>query len=382
MLAGTMTAMRPSHPTSRRTGDAVPTLSAGLVCLAIAALAPRALAQTPQGAASVVVVAAAAGEEAEARERRFIDEVRLAFDEIEIRVTPAPGKGFATQALGEQILWVRSILERDGSLAALWINGVSREIVLLHIVVLKTERIVIRMVQIDAREGFETDLAMSARESLGEAFLLSKRPDVSPPPLAAIVDEVRARAAAPTADAAAQVQPAPSPWHVWSGPVAEIAIAGGKGPPLLLGGAVGLDRRVARGFGLRLGFGALSRPLGAGDRGVEIRGLALVPTLAALYFEEIGRVSLGPVVDVQAVYANAAVGADGLRPTVSETWRFRAGVNVEVRVRLGRHAELSAAAGLVVAPTNDEYRGAVTGAVLYATPRLAGRASLGVVLRP
>jgi len=374
MLTGTMLAMPPPHPTA---------LLAGLLCLAATAFAPRAFAQAPQGAASVIVVAAAAGEAATARERRFIDEVRLAFDEIEVRVVQSPSQGFAAQALGEQILWVRSLLEEEGSLAALWITGVSTEIVLLHIVVLKTERIIIRMVQVDTREGFETDLAMSARESLGEAFLLSKAPDVSEPPLAAIVDEVRARATTrPVGDAAPVPVPRPSPWDVWAGPAVEIAIAGGEGPPLLLGGAVGIDWLVASGFGLRLGLSAMSRPLGAADQEVEIRGLALVPAAAAFYLVRVGRASLGPVVDVQAAYASAAVDAGGARPTVTETWRFRIGVGAELRARLGSNVALFAAAGLAVSPTTDEYRGAVTGDVLYSTPRLAGRFALGLVLVP
>jgi len=246
---------------------------------------------------------------------------------------------------------------------------------------MKTERIIIRLVQVDAREGFETDLAMSARESLGEAFLLSKRPEASRPPLAAIVDEVRSRVEDPPAESGPS-SPRRAPWDVWAGPAAEVAIAGGEGPPLLLGGALGLDWLSEVGFGLRVGVGALSRPLGAADRDLEIRGLALVPSAAAFYFAKVGRASLGPVVDVQAVYATAAIDAGGARPTVTETWRLRLGAGAEVRFRLGSHAALLVGAGLAVATAVDEYRGASSGAVLYATPRLGGRFVLGIVLSP
>lgn len=114
------------------------TLKIALACFAIIAatsLEAQAVQTPAEGKVEVFVIKVAFDKATKEQERRFIDELRLALDTIEVEVIEAPTSQFRNDTLGNQILWVKSALESRKALAGIWLSPASFDLLLLHMVI-------------------------------------------------------------------------------------------------------------------------------------------------------------------------------------------------------------------------------------------------------
>jgi len=310
--------------------------------------------------------------QSDATEQRYVAELRLALEGVEVRTVVVPGTAdFSGRPLSEQIEIVRGALESDRGLAATWLTSVSGELVLVHMVVLTSGRVLVRMIEGNpTRPGFATDLAMASRELLGTAYLFTP-----PPPEAAVtrvVETVR--------ETAAPARMGSRDWSLMMRARAGGGVAGFAGPSILIGGELGVERHLVKGLGARLFVDARGGPLDSGSPMPPVQAVFVSPGLGATYLWRFGPLRLGPAIDLRATWTTLQVQST---PTATQTfslWSFRADVGPELRVTLGDRVELLASVALGVSPLRKTLTLESTGETLLATPFLAWDASLGVVV--
>jgi hypothetical protein len=317
-----------------------------------------------------------------ARERRFVEELGMVLDGVSIRVERPADTEFADHALGDQIAHVRLLISKHDAVAATWLTEAAPDLLLLHLVVVSTGRALVRLVETRAQPGFEADLALAARELLGTAFLFDRPPQPATDPVGRVVESVREQAAPAPADAAPQPpQPLDRPrWALAAQFRLEGGIAGAAGPTLLPGGALVLERRLVAGLTGRLTIGVAGGPLGPRASDEEIRELALHPGLGISYLFDLGRASLGPVLEVETVLSKVTTKIEGGTRETFRSWRIRGGASLELRVTLAERVALMVAAGLAATPLQDVYRREITDKIMLASPYLSWTGRLGLVV--
>jgi hypothetical protein len=352
-------------------------LLAALAILFTLLLSSAAAAEAPAAppARALIVLSTATTPASHAIENQYVAELRLALEGVEVRGVAPGTPGFEARPLSEQIELVRALLERDRGLAATWLNPVSSELVLVHMVVLTSGRVLVRMIEGNpTRPGFATDLAMASRELLGTAYLFTPPPPEAP--LVQVVETVR--------DLAASDGPARSAIRDWSLVVRARAgggLAGFDGPSILVGGELGVERRVIEGLSARLFVDARGGPLDSGSPLHPVQTVFVSPGLGASYLWGFGPLRLGPALDLRATWTTLQVQST---PTATQTfslWSFRADVGPELRVALGDRVELLASGALAVTPLRKLLTLESTGETLIATPFLGWDSSLGVAVQ-
>jgi hypothetical protein len=330
----------------------------------------------------------AADPEAAVREDRFVDELSMVLDGVSIQVERPADPEFAEHALGDQIAHVRTLIDKHGAVAATWLTEASPDMLLLHLVVVSTGRALVRLVETRPRPGFETDLALAARELLGTAFLFDRAPGPAQgDPIATVVESVRQEAAPPAPAPVVQVGPTqpeshpPEPsWAV----AAELRFEGGivdaRGPRLYPGGALALDRRMFEGLHGRLSAMAYGGPLGSRRDDEEILEWAIQPGMALGYLFDLGWSSLGPWVEAQALLSNVTTQVDGGERQEFRSWRIRLGVILDLRIEVSGRVDLLMAAGLIATPQRDVYRRELSDKVMLASSYLSWEGRMGIVI--
>jgi hypothetical protein len=357
---------------SRACSAAVRRAWRALAALAVLLVTRGALAQSvPVADRALLVLSTATRDDTLTVEAQYTSELRLALDGVAVRTLDAGAPGFARLSLAEQINLVRPQLERGHGFAATWLSAVSPELVLVHMVVLSSGRVLVRMIEGNPRRpGFATDLAMASRELLGTAFLFSTPPPDAP--VAQVVATVRDQAAP-------AVRSAGRDWSLTLRVRAGGGLAGFTGPAVLAGGELGVERRVLAGLSARLFFDARGGPFDAGDPLHPVRTVFVSPGLGASYLWRFGPLRFGPTLDLRATWTNLHVQATPVTTETFSLWSFRADPGVELRVALGSRVELLASGAAGLAPLRKVLTLASSEATLIATPFVAWEASLGVV---
>jgi hypothetical protein len=278
------------------------------------------------------------------------------------------------------------MFDEHGAVAATWLTEASPDILLLHLVVVSTGRALVRLVETKPRPGFETDLALAARELLGTAFLFDRAPGpAGGDPIATVVESVRERAAPappPRAAAPAQpIQPPPEPsWAIAAELRFEGGIAGASGPRLYPGGALALDRRMVGGLHGRLSAAAYGGPLGSRRDDEEILEWAVQPGLALGYRFDLGAATLGPWLEVQALLSSVKTQVEGGDRQEFRSWRLRGAAVLDLRIEVSARIDLLLAAGLIATPQRDVYRREPSDKVMLASAYLSWEGRIGLVV--
>jgi len=317
------------------------------------------------------------------REERFVKELGIVLDGVTIRMERPANPEFGTLALGEQIEHVRSLIAKHGAVAATWLTEVSPDLLLQHLVVISTGRALVRLIEIRAKTGFEADLALAARELLGTAFLFDQPPGPATDPVGRVVESVREQAAPPptvVAPPPSDLSP-PGNWMIGAELRLEGGVVGHAGPSLLLGGALMLERRMVAGLCGRLSIGVSGGPFGARADDEEIQELVFQTGLGLGYLFDLGRVSLGPVLEAQTANTKVTTKIEGGSEQVFRSWRVRAGAFLDMRVHLSSRADLLLDAGITGTPMQDVYFTEISRETMFASPHLSWEGRLGLVVQ-
>jgi len=330
----------------------------------------------------LLMLQTAAGPEAAAREERFVEELEMVLDGVSIQVERPSDPAFAANALADQITHVRAMIEKHGAVAATWLTEASPDLLLLHLVVVSTGRALVRLVETRPRPGFETDLALAARELLGTAFLFDRAPGpVGGDPIAAVVESVRERAAPANLP---PPPPAPEPDLPGWGLAAEIrfeaGIAGAAGPRLYPGGALALERRMFEGLYGRLSAAAYGGPVGSRRSDEEILEWAVQPGMALGYRWDVGAGTIGPWLEAQALLSNVTTRVDGGERQEFRSWRIRAAAVLDARIHVSDRVDLLLAAAVSGTPQRDVYRRELSEKVMLASAYLGLEGRVGIVV--
>ena len=323
---------------------------------------------------ALLVLLVATDSAGKAREQRFMAELELALEGVRL-VGVDPGMSeFASTPLAAQIVSVRELLDRHRGVAATWLNSVSADLILLHMVVLSSGRALVRLVEGNPqRTGFAVDLAMAARELLGTAFLFNSV-QAAQKPLARVVEAVREKAA----PEGSHVRH--SPWSVVGRADVSGGLAGFKGPSLQIGGALAVERRLFANFRGRMLLQAQGGPLDGSSR-LEIRSLAVAPGVGASYMWKFGSILLGPALDLWATWTNRWVQATPSSTQGFALWSFRADIGPELRVPIGKEVSLLGGASIGATPLRQTLTLQSTDKTVYASPFLSWQAVIGFVLQ-
>jgi len=324
---------------------------------------------------------------AAARENRFVEELGMVLDGVAVQVERPVDPQFAEHALGDQIARVRLLIDKHHAVAATWLTEAAPDMLLLHLVVVSTGRALVRLVETRPRPGFETDLALAARELLGTAFLFDRAPGpAGGDPIATVVESVRELAAPAPPPPAPVEQPhptAPPPDSGWA-VAAELRFEGGlvgaQGPRLYPGGALALDRRMFEGLHGRLSAMAYGGPLGTRRDEEEILEWAVQPGMALGYLFDLGATTLGPWIEVQALLSNVTTQIDGGDRQEFRSWRLRGAAVLDLRIKISGRVDLLLAAGLIATPQRDVYRREWSEKVLLSSAYLSGEGRMGFVV--
>ena len=386
----------------RREIGTIRTLLAFAACVAVAAVAfcgeaapvaqgdvtePAPPPPGPTGVPVLLMLKTATSPKAAAREDRFVEELGMVLDGVSIQIERPADPEFAAHALGGQIAHVRSLIDKHGAVAATWLTEASPDMLLLHLVVVSTGRALVRLVETRPRPGFETDLALAARELLGTAFLFDRAPGpAGGDPIATVVESVREQAAPPAPAPIVHVAPPPPPppsepsWAVATELRFEGGIVQARGPRFYPGGALALDRRMFAGLHGRLSATAYGGPLGSRRAEEEILEWAVQPGLALGYRWDLGGTTLGPWLEAQALLSNVTTQVDGGDRQEFRSWRLRMAAVLDLRIRVSGRVDLLLAAGLIATPQRDVYRRELSEKVMLASAYLSWEGRMGLVV--
>jgi len=305
------------------------------------------------------------------REARFYQELSLSLDQFTVQKIQPAEAGFRNLALGTQIDLVRPIIDRHQAVAAIWLIEHSEEVLLLHLVAVSTGRALVRLVETDLNRIRERELAASARELLGTAYLFETPTQKTDSPMDQVVTSVRRQTSANATR---------GKWAVLLKGNAEGGISGQTGPSVWFGGTLGLERRLIKGFHGRIGMGIFGGPVGE-DPVITVEGFALAPNLGVLYLWPLGPFSMGPLLELRAWWSNLSL-QTGQGPTQRfNEWLLKAALHLELHWPATDELELFLSAGLSGTPVTDTFNRTSDQTLVYATPYLSWKTCLGVLIR-
>ena len=112
-------------------------------------------------------------------------------------------------------------------------------------------------------------------------------------------------------------------------------LSGHTGASLWFGGTIGLERKLIKGLSGRLMLSAFGGPIGK-DKAVKADAWALEPGVGILYLWTLGKLSLGPVIELGAWWSSLSL-KTGLGPTQTfSEWLFKASIALELRWQRNR----------------------------------------------
>jgi hypothetical protein len=331
------------------------------------------------------VLSVAANELEQAREQRFVTELRLGLDGIALAVVEAPGDGFVAASMSDQILALRPLLEREGAVAAVWLEeGGPGEVILLHLIALDTGRALARIVEVEQKPDAESELALAAAALLGEAYLFTpEREPAIEKAVAAVEEAIVPAVAADEAEEPAPPAPAPrDDTRLGVGVIGSLGsgLHGHSGPSLRGGVGAAVELVVFDGLELRLGAGAEIGPReDSASLSLLVLGVRSELTVAFLWWRD--RIAAGLAASFGVLWWRRQVALGDGPQYEFDGWNLRPGLGPELRFALHPVLDLLIGADVGVWARTETDRRQSDEGVGYATPRVDWRAVVGVVFR-
>ena len=342
------------------------------LCVALAAaalLAGQAAAAEGAPAASIAVLRLGGDPAQAAREKAFVTALELALDDFQVHVIDAPDQGFAQLPLKAKLDRIDAATRPFGAAATVWIECVSDDLIMLHVVAIGTGRAFIRIVEVPNSATAERELAVAATELVGQVYLLAPAPAGSP--VEGAVKDVMRKAEV------LRERPTEIGLAVVALLRVEGAVYGQSGAWARVGGGLALDVLPSPHLLLRAGFTAVAGPF-ADPRDGTVSGYGIAPEIGAGWLWRIRFLSVGPVLQAAAIRTalSAALG-DGTARTYS-WWSFRGALGLEVRFALSHLLSLSLSPAIGVWSHSRKFLRVSDDSVALVTPLLDWSASAGV----
>ncbi|MBN1773341.1 MAG: hypothetical protein JXB32_18915 [Deltaproteobacteria bacterium] len=352
-----------------------PAVAMGLLLVIAAVWARPARGQGPEADAPVVLVLAVASDPpAAAEERLFVDELALLLADFRVEAVDPEDAEFPRRPLNEQLTVVRELVETRDAVAAMWLAHVSDDMLLLHLVALSTGRALVRLFEQRMGEGSAADLAVTAGELLGTAYMFEPPERRPAPALARVADDARVLAAVPSPEAPPSTG---SPWAVDLMGTASGGVAGSSGPTLGAGGLLAFGRFLRDRLWLGLAVGGHAWPLDE-RAGLAASGFGLLTRLEVGWAFLDGDWRLGPLLGVQLERSEVDLSwEDG--PRVRDSWWGGAAVAAaDLRWRAADWLALCVQAGFRIGFQRHAVVRRSDGAELLAEPWLGWWVGLGL----
>lgn len=298
----------------------------------------------------VLVIGVGTDPESRAREQRFVTNLALDIDGFDVQLVSPPTGEFASLSLDRQIEHLKPMMSQSHAVAAMWLTAVSKEMLLLQVVVLDTGRALVRLFEGKQTRDAEEHLALTASELLGTAYMFDAPSLEKMPEIHQLVTETREHARV-----SAEKKPI---WRVYLKGIVRNGVVGGTGPRLNIGGALGAEREILDWFALRFGMSAAYGPFGDVDE-LGLKGYDVSAEISGYWFLRFKRIQFGPVLRFRGGPTNTIVertdidGADNTRTDYS-AWSFNGALGVDFSIALSKSFALSMAIGLEATPLQIE----------------------------
>jgi hypothetical protein len=276
------------------------------------------------GGAPVLTVLATAGDDAgRTRERRFVEELGLALDEFRVVSAAAPTPDFIAAPSAERLAAIRRLATERGGAATIWIEDSPEGTTLLHLVALQAGRWLVKMVETPTGPGTEAELALAARELLGEAYLFGGGD--AGEAVERVAEEVHEAVTPPGEEDERALR-----WSLVSQFAAAGGLAGHDGPSLQLGVVVAGEVALPSGLFFRLGGLFESGPSGDLPSG-DLSGLGFGLDLGLGYGFALGDVRLGPLASVGLSWSRLEVTLARDDTQRFDAWSLRGALGLDLR---------------------------------------------------
>ncbi|MCP4676600.1 MAG: autotransporter domain-containing protein [Deltaproteobacteria bacterium] len=300
-------------------------LLAGAAILAFTQAAGAEEADADKANRPVVVVFMVAGDTvAKQREQQFVTDLELLLEGLEVERVETGVEDFLSLPLQEQLERIKPFAVMYKAVAITWIEDSGPDLTLLHLVALSTGRALVRIVETERGPNAASELALAARELLGEAYLFD------PSPKSPAVSKVVARVKEDVVSAPTSVED--PRWGVMPYFSVGAGVYGHEGPSLHLGVGLALELRIIGGFFSRIFFAGSIGPRERVDDGV-VTGLGWEAGLAAGYNWRLGQFSLGPVLGVAATRTAVDMALDQGDSDTYSWWNFHGSLGLDLRWR-------------------------------------------------
>lgn len=332
----------------------------------------------------VLVIQTASKSADTAREQRFIGELRLVLDGIEVKAARAGLPGFELKGLGEQLPVVRRLLGKIPSLAAVWLSRPGPNLLLLHLVSVSTGRALVRIVETRLDSHSERKLALAARELLGTAYLLAPPSKRRHKAVAKVVAGVRKKAAfEPRSSRQRDKTRSRRDWSLKAAGCFSIGVWG-QSPYLTMGTGSSFDAelRLSRRWMARLRLDIVGRPLGEIAK-AAVKGMGIDPGVEAGPFFCWGASCLVLFAGVRfswnVLWIKPSDSEQVYRHSMSE---IRVVLGLELRWRISRRISLGTSLELQAAPDRHRFHLESSRQAVLTTPWLSMGYTLGILVHP
>jgi hypothetical protein len=305
----------------------------------------------------------------EAREARFIDELKLTLDGFDIKLVDPGPADFTALSLKDELGVVQSLTEPLSAAATIWIESASPDVTMLHVVALSTGRAFIRIVEAKQGPGAERELAIAADELLGQVYMLSPPPAAAP--VEGVVEKVVEKAAA-LRERKSAVELDLATFFTTSG-----GLYRREGSWFRLGGGAALELWPAGGLLVRAGFSVVAGPFFDPDDGT-VSGYGLHPELGGGYLWTLGRLRLGPVASAAAMRSTVTLSLGRGTAHTATWWSFHGALGVQARLALGPAVAVFLEPSVGVWSNPRRFERVSDGSVALRSPLVDWGATLGV----
>ncbi len=308
----------------------------------------------------VVVVFMVAGDDmAKQREQQFVSNLELLLEGLTVERVQTGVEDFVSLPLQEQLTLIKPFVATYNAVAMTWIEDSGTDLTLLHLVALSTGRALVRIVETERGPNAAAELALAARELLGEAYLF----DASPRSEA--VNQVVARV---KEEVISTPRPAEGQqWGVMTCFSAGAGVYGQRGPSTRWGVGLALELWISHGFFTRAFFVGSIGPRERIDDGV-ITGLGWEAGLAVGYNWQLGPFSLGPLLGAAATQSMVDMALGQGDSDTYSWWNFRGSLGLDLRWRAAENLAIVADGFAGVYPIQEAFLRRSDESVVLETP--------------
>lgn len=309
---------------------------------------------------------------AQAREQRFLSEIRLALDGFVVEAVDTGLEGFTELVLKDKLSHLRQLSAQHGAVAITWIEDAGPDVTMLHMVALSTGRAFVRIVEADKGPGAEAELALAAQELLGQVHLLS--PPGEDEAIDQAVELVRQRAAS--------VRAAGAPVSLGIMPLLEVEgrMRSQDGPWLRFGGGLALELWILSHLYARAAVIILAGPIVEPHDGT-ITGWGLEPGLNLGYDWRIGEFAFGPFVGISVTKTTVSMTLGTGDHQSFDWWDVRGSLGFDLRWAASESLSLVLAPCLAVSTKQKNFRRVSDDSIVIRTPFLRWAVAMGVAYR-